>query len=190
MAQEKVSRATKEMEESVEACALRLRGFLEFCCNSYFVGVIKQPHIQSLYEFIRTDAFIYKKPTCSYQQLVTYTAGKFKAAKDVIELANVDLKAEDVGRKEVIILRTLAPWPRLPLIAVANPPASSGTPWPIPTMKMTYEAAKPASWSARRTGSGGPSIVIFGRRRTFWPTSGPSCLLSRVKGFSRPMARF
>lgn len=156
LAQDKFSRATKEAEESVEAFGLRLRGLSECCGNIHSEGTMKQQLIQGLPEFLRTDAFVYNQPACTYQQLVTYTAGKFKAAKDVLEWQKSTAKTEDVGHKGVIVTRPPTPRPRLPIMALVNPPASSGPPRSNPTHAATPEATKGTPWTARRTANRGP----------------------------------
>lgn len=118
LAQDKFSRATKEADESVEAFSLRLRGLSESCGNIHSEGTMKQQLIQGLPEFLRTDAFVYNEPSCTYQRLVTYTAGKFKAAKDVIELAKGSSKESDGGRRSSFGPRPATPRPRLPMMAM------------------------------------------------------------------------
>lgn len=127
LAQDKFSRAAKESDETVEAFALRLRSLSESCGNIHSEGTMKQQLIQGLPEFLRTDAFVYNDPACTYQKLVTYTAGKFKAAKDVIELAKGSSKGEDGGRRTSFIPRPPTPRPRLPAMAIGEVKATEGT---------------------------------------------------------------
>lgn len=87
LAQDKFGRATKGPDETIEAFALRLRGLTEMCGNIHTEGTMKQQLIQGLPEYLRTDAFVYNGPKRTYQQLVTFTAGKYKAARDVITMA-------------------------------------------------------------------------------------------------------
>lgn len=87
LAQDRFSRATKGPEETVEAFAVRLRGLTEACGNIHSEGTMKQQLIQGLPDYLRTDAFVFNGPDRTYQQLVTFSAGKFKAATDVIKMA-------------------------------------------------------------------------------------------------------
>lgn len=87
LAQDRFSRATKEPEETIEAFAVRLRGLTELCGNVHTEGTMKQQLIQGLPEYLRTNAFVYNFPERTYQQLVTFTSGKYKAATDVIRMA-------------------------------------------------------------------------------------------------------
>ena len=87
LAQDKFSRAAKEPDEGIEAFAVRLRGLTELCGNIHTEGTMKQQLIQGLPEYLRTDAFVYNIPDRTYQQLVTFTAGKNKAATEVIKMA-------------------------------------------------------------------------------------------------------
>jgi len=43
--------------------------------------------IQGLPAYIRTDALVYNTPACTFQQLVTYTSGKYKAVEGVMKMA-------------------------------------------------------------------------------------------------------
>lgn len=79
---------------------------------------MKQQLIQGLPEFLRTDAFVYNGPSCTYQRLVTYTACKFKAAKDVVELAKGSSKESERGRRSSFGPRPATPRPRLPMMAM------------------------------------------------------------------------
>ena len=88
LAQDKFSRATLVDNEGVDAFAARLRSLAELCGNIHPEGTMKQQLIQGLPEYLRTDAFVYNTPQRSYQQLSTYVAGKYRAAKDVMALAN------------------------------------------------------------------------------------------------------
>ena len=74
--------------EGVDAFATRLRSLAELCGNIHSAGRMKQQLIQGLPEYLRTDAFAYNTAQRSYQQLSTYVAGKYRAAKDVMALAN------------------------------------------------------------------------------------------------------
>lgn len=87
LAQGKFSRATKEPDEKIESFAVRIRGLSELCGSIYTEGTMKQQVIQGLPEYLRTDAFVYNTPCRTSQQLATSTAGKSKAAGDVIKLA-------------------------------------------------------------------------------------------------------
>lgn len=81
---------------------------------------MKQQIIQGLPEHLRTDAFVYSDTVCTYQRLVTYSAGKFKAAKDVIELAKESSKGEDSGRRASVVPRPPTPRPRFPMMALGD----------------------------------------------------------------------
>ncbi|OSX80210.1 hypothetical protein BU14_0057s0031 [Porphyra umbilicalis] len=48
---------------------------------------MKQQLIQGLPAYIRTEAVVYNTPACSFQQLVTYTSGRHKAAEEVMTMA-------------------------------------------------------------------------------------------------------
>jgi len=88
LAQDKVSRATLADNEGVDAFAVCLRILAELHGNIHTEGTMKQQLIQGLPEYLRTDAFVYNTAQQSHQQLSTYMAGKYRAAKDVIALAN------------------------------------------------------------------------------------------------------
>ena len=88
LAQDKFSRATLADNEGVDAFATRLRSLAELCGNIHSEGAMKQQLIQGLPEYLRTDAFVYNTAQRSYQQLSTNVAGKYRAAKDVMALAN------------------------------------------------------------------------------------------------------
>jgi len=88
LAQEKFIWATLVDNERVDAFATRLRSLAVLCGNIHSEGTLKQQLIQGLPEYRRTDAFVYNTAQRSYQQLSTYAAGKHRAAKDVMALAN------------------------------------------------------------------------------------------------------
>lgn len=125
LAQDRFSRANKEADETVEAFALRLRGLSDLCGNINSEGTIKQQLIQGLPEFLRTDAFVYNQPACTYQQLVTFTAGKFKAAKDVMDWAKGGPRTEEVGRRAAVTPRGPTPRSRFPLMALGETGAAT-----------------------------------------------------------------
>ena len=87
LAQDTFSRAIIEPDETIESFSARLRGLSDRCGNIHTEGTMKQQLIQGLPAYIRTDAFVYNTPACSFQQLVTYTSGKHKAAEEVMNLA-------------------------------------------------------------------------------------------------------
>jgi len=87
LAQDKFSRAMLAENESVDAFAGRLRTLAELCGNIHSEGTMKQQLIQGLPDFLRTDAFVYNSAQRSYQNMVTYVAGKYRAAKDVMALS-------------------------------------------------------------------------------------------------------
>jgi len=88
LAQDNFSRASLVDNEGVDVFAARLRSLAEICGNIHPEGPMKQQMIQGLPEYLRTDAFVYNSAQRSYQQLSTYVAGKYRAAKDVMALAN------------------------------------------------------------------------------------------------------
>jgi len=88
LAQDNFIRATLVDYEGLDAFATRLRSLTELCGNIHFEGKMKQQLIQGLPEYLRTDAFVDNTAQRSYQQLSTYMAGKYRAAKDVMALAN------------------------------------------------------------------------------------------------------
>jgi len=87
LAQDTFSRATIEPDETIESFAARLRGLSDRCGNIHTEGTMKQQLIQGLPAYIRTDAVVYNTPACSFQQLVTYTSGRHKAAEEVMTMA-------------------------------------------------------------------------------------------------------
>jgi len=87
-ARDKFSRAKLVDNEGVDAFATRLRSLAELCGNIHSKGTMKQQLIHGLPEYLRTDAFVHNTAQRSYQQLSTYVAGKYRAAKDVMALAN------------------------------------------------------------------------------------------------------
>jgi len=88
LAQDKLSRAPLADKEGVDAFAARLRSLAELCGNIHSEKTMKQQLIQRLPEYLRTDAFVYNTAQRSYQPLSTYVAGKYRAANDVMALAN------------------------------------------------------------------------------------------------------
>jgi len=88
LVQDKFSRAALVDNEGVGAFAARLRSLAELCGNIHSEETMKQQLIQGLPELLRTDAFVYNSAHRSYQQLSTYVAGKYRAAKDVMALAS------------------------------------------------------------------------------------------------------
>jgi len=88
LAQDKFIRENLVDNEGVDAFATRLRSLAELCRNIHSEGTMKQELIQGLPEYLRTDAFVYNTAQRSYQQLSTYVAGSYRAAKDVMALAN------------------------------------------------------------------------------------------------------
>ena len=88
LAQDKLSGATLADNEGVDAFTVRLRSLSELCGNNHSEGTMKQQLIKGLSEDLRTEAFVYNTAQRSYQQLSTYVSGKYRAAKDVIALAN------------------------------------------------------------------------------------------------------
>jgi len=87
LAQDTFSRAIIEPDATIESFSARLRGLSDRCGNIHTEGTMKQELIQGLPAYIRTDAFVYNTPACSFQQLVTSTSGKHKAAEEVMNLA-------------------------------------------------------------------------------------------------------
>jgi len=87
LAQDTISRAIIEPDETIESISARLRGLSDRCGNIHTEGTMKQQLIQGLTAYIQTDAFVYNAPVCSFQQLETYTSVKHKAAEEVMTLA-------------------------------------------------------------------------------------------------------
>jgi len=87
LAQDTLSRAIIAPDETIESFSARLRGLSDRCGNIHTAGTMKQQLIQGLPAYIRTDAFFYNTPACSFQHLVTYTSGKHKAAEEIMNLA-------------------------------------------------------------------------------------------------------
>jgi len=87
LAQDTFRRAIIEPDETIESFSARLRGLSDRCGNIHAERTMKQQLIQGLPAYIRTDAFVYNTPACSFQQLVFYTSGKHKAAEEVMNLA-------------------------------------------------------------------------------------------------------
>jgi len=98
LAQDKFSRAALVDNEGVDAFAARLRSLAELCGNIHYEGMMKQQLIQDLPEYLRTDAVVYNSAQRNYQQLSTYVTGKYRAAKDVMALANRG-SPEELSRK-------------------------------------------------------------------------------------------
>ena len=88
LAQDKLIRAGLVDNESSDAFAARLRRLDELCDNIHSEGTMKQQLIQGLPEYLRTDAFVYNSAQRSDEQLSTYVAAKYRAAKDVMALAS------------------------------------------------------------------------------------------------------
>ena len=87
LAQDTLSHAIIEPEETIESFSACLRCLSDRCGNTHTEGTMKQQLIQGLPAYIRTNAFVHNTPACSFQQLVTYTSGKHKAAEEVMNLA-------------------------------------------------------------------------------------------------------
>jgi len=98
LAQDKFSRAALVDNEGVDAFAARLRSLAELCGNIHSEGMIKQLLIRGQSEYLRTDAFVDNSAQRSYQQLSTYVAGKYRAAKDVMALASRGSPGDHRGR--------------------------------------------------------------------------------------------
>jgi len=88
LAQDQFSRAALVDNEEVSAFAARLRSLDELCGNIHSEGTMKQQLIQGLLEYLWTAAFVYNSAQRSYQQILTYEAVKYRAAKDVMALAS------------------------------------------------------------------------------------------------------
>ena len=72
----------------MDTFAALLRSLAELCGNIHSEGTLKQPFMQGLPEYLRSDAFGYNMAQRSYQQLSTHVAAKYRAAKDAMALAN------------------------------------------------------------------------------------------------------
>jgi len=137
LAQDTFSRATIEPDETIESLEARLRGLSDRCGNILTEGTMKKQLIQGLPAYIRTDAFVYNTPECSFQQLVTYTLGKYKAAEEVLTLARdgqgPSTPCPSRGPRRLSVLpRTRPARPGFPVMAlgeteppVAPPPAAN-----------------------------------------------------------------
>ena len=148
LAQDRFSRATLELTESVEAFSVRLRGLSELCGNIHTEGTMKQQFIQGLPEYLRTDAYVYNTLVCTYQQLVTYAAEKYQAVRDVAKLAQAVGEVQ-MGSHGLRRHRTHSP-PR--------PPTG-----PSPALVVAEEASK--TTPEEPLAKGGPS-------RTPWASMG------------------
>lgn len=126
LAQDQFIWATKEDEETVETFARRLRSLSASCDDTHSEGTMKHQLIQGLPEFLQMDAFVHFGPACTYKKVVTYTAGKVKAAKGVVKLAKENSKIEDGGRRALVMLRPAAPRPLLPTMAFGGTAIPSG----------------------------------------------------------------
>ena len=87
LAQDKFSRATLADNESVDAFAGRLRALAELCGNIHSEVTMKQQLIQGLPDYLRTDTFVYNSAQRSYQNMVTYVAGKYRSTKDFMAVS-------------------------------------------------------------------------------------------------------
>ncbi|GAB0493373.1 hypothetical protein MMPV_004655 [Pyropia vietnamensis] len=141
MAQDAFSRATLRDGETVEAFAGRLRNLSEHCGNIHSEGTLKQQLIQGLPEFLRTDAFVYNSASRSYQQMVTYAAGKYRAAKDVMAIAQRSAMGGGAGRRGPAMVGPRGGGVQLveedvgyPMVAAVS---SASTPEPTPVTKPT-----------------------------------------------------
>jgi len=88
LAQDKFSRATLVDNEGADAFATRRRSLAELCGSIHSEGTMKPQLIHGPPEYFWTDAFVYITVQRSYQQLSTHVARKYRAAKDVMALAN------------------------------------------------------------------------------------------------------
>lgn len=145
LAQDRFSRATLEPTESVEAFSVRLRALSDLCGNIHSEGTMKQQFIQGLPEYLRTDAFVYNTLMCTYQQLVTYVAGKFQAAQDVVKLAQA-VSHVQVGppstRRQLPYNSTRAARPSGQMMIVADE-----TPRSVPEVQRDKGGPSRAPWA-------------------------------------------
>ena len=86
--QEKLRRATLAGKEGVDAFSVRLRSLAELCGSIHSEGTMKQKLTQGRPEYLRTDAFGHSTAQRSNPQLFNYVAKKYRAAEEVISLAN------------------------------------------------------------------------------------------------------
>ena len=86
--QDKFSRATLAVTDGEDAFAVRQRSLTGLCGNIHSEGTMKQQLMQGLPEYPQTDTFVYSTTQRSYQQMSTCVSGKYRAAKNVMELDN------------------------------------------------------------------------------------------------------
>ena len=130
---------------------------------------MKQQLIQGLPEYLRTNAFVYNTPQRSYQQLSTYVAGKYRAAKDVMALANRGSSGgssrkgqTSTGPRGLSVNHLESPWDE-------DDTATSGT-----------VAVLPSGTPGFRTVGGSP----YPRREA--PTGPPLCYMCWTRGHRVP----
>jgi len=87
LAQDTFNRGIIDPEKTIESFSARLRGLSDRCGNIHTEVTMKQQLIQGLPAYIRTVAFVYNTPACSFQQLVTYKSGTHKTEEEVMTLA-------------------------------------------------------------------------------------------------------
>ena len=66
LAQDTLSRAIIEPDESIESFSASLRGLSDRWGNIHTEGTMKQQLVQGQPAYIRTDAFVYNTPACSF----------------------------------------------------------------------------------------------------------------------------
>jgi len=87
LAQDTFCRAALVNKEGVNAFAAHLRSLAKLRGNILFEGTIMQQRIQGPTVYVRANAVSYNKEQRSYQQLLTYVARNYRAAKDVMALS-------------------------------------------------------------------------------------------------------
>ena len=113
---------------------------------------MKQQLIRGLPAYIRTDAFVYNTPSCSFHHLVTYTSGKHKAAEEVMNLARhgqgpLTPPSSRGPRRLSVIPRALPTRADFPVMALGE----TEPPWPPLLRRPTR--GKPNPFGSGRTTS-------------------------------------
>jgi len=173
LAQDKFSRAALVENEGVDAFEARPRSLAELCGNIHSEETMKQQRIQGLPEYLRTDAFVSNSAQRSYQQLSTYVAGKYRAAKDVMVLASRGSSGEPSRKGQT------SKGPRgLSFNQLHSPWEEDDT--------ATYDTVTvlPSGTPGFRTAGGAP----YARREA--PTGPPLCYMCWTRGHRVPDCKF
>ena len=164
LVQDKFSRAPLVDKEGVDAFAARLRSLSELCGNIHSKETMKQQLIQGLPEYLRTDALVYNTAHRSYQQLSTYVAGKYRAAKDVMTLANRGAPGGSLrkgktstGPRDFSINHLNSPWEE-------DDTATHGMVAVLPSGTPGFRTVGTAPYSRREAPTGPPLCDMCGKR--------------------------